>query len=165
MDMEILGAYVSKSVIIIIVAFITWVLTQILSARFVKSFSTGTPTRKRLRTLNSLVRTAASAVILVVAAYLIVRELGFDVTPLLASAGIASLAIAFGAQSLIKDMIAGAFILIENYFDEGDEVEILGKKGEVKKISLRTVWLIDREGNTHIIPNGSINHVTNFSKK
>ena len=165
MGMEFFGLYVSKSVIIITAAIITWVLTQVLSARFVKSFSTGTPTRKRLRTLNSLVRTIASTVILVVAAYLIVRELGFDVTPFLASAGIAGLAIGFGAQTLVKDMIAGAFILVENYFDEGDEVEILGKKGEVKKISLRTVWLVDKEGNTHIIPNGSINHVTNFSKK
>ena len=96
---------------------------------------------------------------------MIVRELGFDIAPLLASAGIAGLAIGFGAQTLVKDLLAGAFILIENQFDEGDEVEISDKKGIVEKITLRTVWLKDKEGALHIIPNGSIAMVSNFSKK
>jgi small conductance mechanosensitive channel len=162
---EIFGFTLSKLATILISAFIVWVLTQLLSMQFVRSFSVGTPTRKKLRTLNSLVRTIASAVILVITAFMIVRELGFDVTPLLASVGIAGLAIGFGAQTLVKDMIAGAFILIENQFDEGDEVEISGKRGEVKKISLRTVWLKDKDGTVHIIPNGAITLISNFSKK
>ena len=164
-NMEILGVTLSKAAIVFIVAFIIWVLSQVLSKKLVDILTIGTPTGKRLRTLNSLVRTGSSAVILVVATFMIVRELGFDIAPLLASAGIAGLAIGFGAQTLIKDIIAGAFILIENQFDEGDEVEILDKKGVVEKVTLRTVWLKAKDGTLHIIPNGSITVISNFSKK
>lgn len=163
--MEIFGFTFSRSMVIFVVAIIAWVFTQLFSKAFVASLTSGAPTGKRLRTLNSLVRTAASSAILIVAAFMIVRELGFDIAPLLASAGIAGLALGFGAQTLVKDVIAGAFILIENQFDEGDEIEVNGKKGEVEKISLRTVLIRDKDGALHIIPNGSIIMVTNFSKK
>ena len=162
--MEILGITISKAALVFIVAFIFWVFSQVLSKNLVAVLAIGTPTGKRLRTLNSLMRTGSSAVILVVASFMIIRELGFDIAPLLASAGVAGLAIGFGAQTLIKDVIAGAFILIEGQFDEGDEVEISGKRGEVKKITLRTVWLKDKNGALHIIPNGSITVLSNFSK-
>lgn len=163
--MEILGLHVSRSITIFVAALVVWVLSQVLTKAFVVSLSSGTATGKRLRTLSSLVRTAASSVIVVIAAFMIVRELGFDIAPLLASAGIAGLALGFGAQTLVKDVIAGAFILMENQFDEGDEVEISGKKGVVEKISLRVVSIRDKNGALHIIPNGSILMVTNFSKK
>ena len=163
--MEILGLTISRSLLIFVVATLVWLLTQLLSNAFVVSLSSGTPTGKRLRTLSSLVRTGTSAAILIIAVFMIVRELGFDIAPLLASAGIAGLALGFGAQTLVKDVIAGAFILIENQFDEGDEIEINGKKGEVEKISLRIVSIRDKNGALYIIPNGSITMVSNFSKK
>ncbi len=162
--MEILGYTFSRAFVIFVAAIIFWVLTQLFSKTFISSITAGASSGKRLRTLNSLVRTVASTAILVVAAFMIVRELGFDIAPLIASAGIAGLAIGFGAQTLVKDIFAGAFILIENQFDEGDEVEISEKRGEVTKITLRTVSIKDKDGALHIIPNGSIKMVTNFSK-
>ena len=162
--MEILGFTFSRAFVIFVAAIIAWILTQLFSKAFINSLTPGAPTGKRIRTLNSLVRTVATTAILVVSAFMIVRELGFDIAPLIASAGIAGLAIGFGAQTLVKDIFAGAFILIENQFDEGDEVEISGKRGEVKKITLRTVSIRDKSGALHIIPNGSITLVTNFSK-
>ncbi|MEX0621576.1 MAG: mechanosensitive ion channel domain-containing protein [Candidatus Woykebacteria bacterium] len=163
--MEIFGFTFSKSLVILVVAVVVWLASQLLSNTFVTALSSGTPTGKRLRTLGSLARTATSAVITLVAAFMIIRELGFDIAPLIASAGIAGLAIGFGAQTLVKDVIAGAFILIENQFDEGDEIEINGKRGVVEKISLRIVSLRDKDSALHIVPNGSILMVSNFSKK
>ncbi|MEX0616811.1 MAG: mechanosensitive ion channel domain-containing protein [Candidatus Woykebacteria bacterium] len=153
-----------KIIYILLIAFLTWLATQFLTKSFVVAISAGTPKGKRLKTLTSLVKAAISTLIWVVAAFMILREIGFDITPLLASAGILGLAVGFGAQTLVKDVISGAFILMENQFSEGDEVEISGKKGNVEKMTLRTVKLRDKDGSVHIIPNGSIALVTNFSK-
>lgn len=163
--MEIFGYTFSRAFVIFVAAIIAWILTQLFSKAFVNSLTSGISSGKRLRTLNSLMRTVATTAILVVSAFMIVRELGFDIAPLIASAGIAGLAIGFGAQTLVKDIFAGAFILIENQFDEGDEVEISGKRGEVQKVTLRTVSIRDKDGAVHTIPNGSITVVSNFSKK
>ena len=149
---------------IFVVALFAWVLTQALTKSFVVWVAVGTPRGKRLRTLSGLVKSSVSVIILVIAVVMMLQEVGFSIAPLLASAGIVGITIGFGAQTLVKDILSGFFLLIEDQFDEGDEVEISGKKGTVKKVTLRTIWLQDKEGTIHVIPNGSIVMVSNFSK-
>jgi len=98
-----------------------------------------------------------------VAFLLILGEFDISLAPLLAGAGIAGLAIGFGAQSLVKDVISGLFILLEDPFGVGDEVKIGSYKGKVEMIGLRTTRIRSWTGEVHIIPNGQINDVTNYS--
>lgn len=94
---------------------------------------------------------------------MILRELGLDITPLLAGAGVLGLAIGFGAQNLIRDFLAGFFILLENQFRTGDVIKIKEHAGLVEDFNLRRTVLRDLEGAVHIIPNGEITTVTNLS--
>ena len=155
----------SQIIFIIVVAVGAWAATQLLTKGFVVAVSTGTPTGKRLTTLTGLIKGAVSTLIIAIAGFMILEEFGFNLAPLIASAGIVGLAIGFGAQALVKDIISGAFLLAENQFSEGDEVEISGKRGKVEKITLRTVHIRDKDGTLHVVPNGAITMVSNFSKK
>lgn len=120
--------------------------------------------QKRAATLSGIVYAVGFALILVVGALLILRELGLDMAPLLATAGIGGLAIGFGAQSLVKDVISGFFILLEDQVRVGDVVNIAGKGGYVESVGLRIIKLRDFDGSLHIVPNGSISTVTNMTK-
>lgn len=162
--MDVFSTHILRIIIIILIAILVWVVTQLLTRSFIVYISVGTAKGQRLRTLTSLVKSTISVVIAGFALVMVLWELGVTIAPVLASAGIVGLAIGFGAQTLVKDVISGLFILIENQFGEGDEVEISDKKGVVEKITLRTVWLKDETGAVHIIPNGSIVVVSNFSK-
>ncbi len=113
-----------------------------------------------IRTLN---RTGA-AIILVVVALTILSELGIPVAPLLASAGVAGVAVGLGAQSLIKDLLAGLFILLEDQFGIGDYVTIAGVTGTVEEMSLRRTTVRDFNGTLYVIPNGEIKAVSNGSR-
>ena len=155
----------SRIIFIIVLGLFAWLATQLLTKGFVIAVSTGTPTGKRLTTLTGLIKATLSILIIAIAGFMILEEFGFNLAPLIASAGIVGLAIGFGAQALVKDIISGAFLLVENQFSEGDEVEISGKKGKVEKITLRTVRIRDKDGTLHTIPNGSITMVSNFSEK
>jgi small-conductance mechanosensitive channel len=119
---------------------------------------------RRINTVGNALRYFATVVVVLVAGTLILGELGISVTPILATAGVAGIAIAFGAQSLIKDYFAGFFLLIEDQVREGDVVEIAGKSGEVEEITLRYVRLRDSEGYVHFIPNGEIKVVVNRTR-
>ncbi len=94
---------------------------------------------------------------------MILSEVGIDMKPLLAAAGLGGLAIGFGAQSLVKDIITGFFILLENQIRVGDVVEIAGVGGLVEEVKLRTITLRDLEGNVHIVPNGAVDKVKNYT--
>ena len=155
----------SRIIFIALVTLVAWIGTQLLTRGLVVAISTGTPTGKRLKTLTDLIKAAVSTLIIAIAGFMILEEFGFNLAPLIASAGIVGLAIGFGAQALVKDIISGAFLWAENQFSEGDEVEISGKRGKVEKITLRTVRIRDTDGTLHTIPNGSITMVSNFSKK
>src|SRR5262245_45466998 len=95
---------------------------------------------------------------------LVLSEMGVSVAPLLATAGVAGLAIGFGAQSLIRDYFNGFFLIIEDQIREGDVVEIAGKAGEVEEVTLRYVRLRDGDGFVHFVPNGEIKLVSNRSR-
>lgn len=118
---------------------------------------------KRRNTIISLLTTLTRVVIVIAVIIIVFRFLfpGVDLTPLLASAGIVGIALGFGAQSLVKDVISGIFIMSENQYRVGDTVEIQGASGNVERVSMRTTTIRDVEGNVHFIPNGSITQVTN----
>jgi len=119
---------------------------------------------KRAYTLTHIVRDVARLVILFVGMTMILSEGGVDLKPLLAAAGLGGLAIGFGAQSLVKDLISGFFILWENSVRIGDVVEVAGVAGVVEEIELRTIKLRDLSGNVHVVPNGVIDKVKNLTK-
>jgi len=118
---------------------------------------------KRALTMSTLLRGAAIAVIWIVAILLALESAGLPVTPLLAAAGIGGIAIGFGAQSLVKDVISGFFIIFERQFDIGDTVALAEVKGTVERIDLRTTVLRDMEGRRHVVPNGEIRVSTNYT--
>lgn len=120
---------------------------------------------KRTETLSRIVENTVWVIILIGTALMVIKEIGIDIGPLLAGAGVVGLAIGFGAQSLVKDVISGFFILLENHMNVGDVVQVAGEAGLVEKINLRVTVLRDLEGRVHIIPNGEITTVTNMTKE
>jgi len=119
---------------------------------------------RRAETVGRSLRYAGTVVVVLVAGMLVLGELGISVAPILATAGVAGIAIGFGAQSLIKDYFNGFFILIEDQIREGDVVEVVGKGGLVEEVTLRFVRLRDADGHVHYIPNGEIKVVTNRTR-
>ncbi|PKO46150.1 MAG: mechanosensitive ion channel protein MscS [Betaproteobacteria bacterium HGW-Betaproteobacteria-4] len=118
---------------------------------------------QRVRTLSRVLRYALTVAVSVVTVLLILGEFGISVAPLLGAAGVAGIAIGFGAQSLVKDYFTGFFLLLENQIRLGDVVEAGGKTGAVEELTLRYLRLRDYSGNVHYVPNGQITVVTNMS--
>jgi small conductance mechanosensitive channel len=118
---------------------------------------------RRVQTVGRLAKNAATYVINFIIILLVLGEFRLDLAPLLAGAGVAGLAIGFGAQSLVKDVISGFFVLMEDQFAVGDVVRIGNATGTVEMIGLRSTRLRSWTGEVHIIPNGSIGQVTNYS--
>lgn len=120
--------------------------------------------RKRIETLVRVFRYIASVVIGAVTIMLVLSEMGISIAPILATAGVAGLAVGFGAQSLVKDYFTGFVMLLEDQIRVGDLVEVGGKTGAVEEVTLRYVRLRDVEGAVHYVPNGVIATVTNRSR-
>jgi moderate conductance mechanosensitive channel len=118
---------------------------------------------RRGQTIAQLLRSVGRVVILTIA-LLLTLNLFINIGPLLAGAGILGLAVSFGAQSLVKDVISGFFILVENQFAIGDVIEVAGKSGVVEKMTLRVVVLRDGEGAMHVVPNGEIKVASNKTR-
>jgi len=116
---------------------------------------------KRIRTLTGLTAKALSLVVWSIAVVMALREAGFDIVPLLAGAGVVGLAIGFGAQNFVRDVISGLFMLIEDQISVGDVAVINGTGGAVQEINLRTTVLRDFEGVVHVFPNGAITTLSN----
>jgi small conductance mechanosensitive channel len=155
---------------IAIILLIAWAL-QAIAARLIRLFRaymqrrmTGADEAARIETLARVFRNAAAIVIVLVAGMLILGELGISVAPILATAGVAGIAIGFGAQSLIKDYFNGFFLLLDDQVRQGDVVEIAGKGGLVEEVTLRYVRLRDLDGHVHYVPNGEIKLVTNRTR-
>jgi moderate conductance mechanosensitive channel len=126
--------------------------------------SFGTAPSARERTLLSLFRNAFSIVLVVIVAMLVLSELGVNIGPLLAGAGVVGLAVGFGAQKLVQDVINGAFIQFENTMNEGDVVTAGGTTGVVERLTIRSVSLRSLDGTYHVIPFSSVDTVSNFMK-
>ena len=119
---------------------------------------------QRARTLVGLFRSVGRVIIAIIFVFMALSALGVNLGPLLAGAGVVGLAVSFGAQSLVKDVISGLFILIENQFGVGDVIRIEGVSGAVERMTLRVVVLRDVHGVVHIVPNGQITKVSNLTR-
>lgn len=154
--------------VIWLLAWLSWGVVRIIARRIVEAVDDGddstlTAAEKRGQTIAQLLRSVGSIMIVIIGA-LLTLNLFIDIGPLLAGAGILGLAVSFGAQSLVKDVLAGFFQLVENQFAVGDVIEAAGKDGVVERMNLRVVQLRDTYGNVHIIPNGQMGVVTNKTK-
>ena len=133
-----------------------------------KSERAGDPpseSEKRIATLMRLVRQFARVVLLVLVVLVILSELGVQIGPILASAGVVGLAIGFGAQALVRDLIAGFFFILENQVRVGDVAIVNGTGGLVQEMNLRTLVLRDLSGTVHIFPNGTIDTLSNMTNE
>jgi moderate conductance mechanosensitive channel len=120
--------------------------------------------RRRTATLASIVSSIVTAIVIFLGGLMVLRELSIDVIPLLTGAGIAGLAIGFGAQNLVRDVISGFFMILEDQVGVGDVARIQSVTGVVEEIRLRTIVLRDADGAVHVFPNGTIATLANLSK-
>jgi small-conductance mechanosensitive channel len=162
----------SSGLRILLVALLAYLLVRAITTSTARLeaqvLSGGGPDRvehiKRARTLGRLIKNALTAVVLGVATLTILRELNVDIMPLLTGAGIVGLAVGFGAQTLVKDLISGVFLILDDNVRVGDVARINGTGGLVEAINLRTIVLRDHEGTVHVFPNGSITTLSNLTK-
>jgi len=164
----------AEAIIIFIIAAISANIISTIVSRILdrtmreEMFPTKTDRDRRLRTLNSISNAVIKFIIWAVAFVMILNTLGVNTAPLLASAGILSVALGFGAQSLVRDFVTGMFIIAENQYRVGDYVEIGSVSGTVKSVTMRTTVIQDDDGSIFYIPNGSIvvtgNHTMNNNK-
>src|SRR6478672_4336970 len=150
-------------------AVVAWLVIRLIASRIEKWGEDGQPDlhsarEQRARTSAKLFRHVGRAVLVIVTVLLVLGQLGFNISPLLASAGVVGLAISFGSQSLVRDFVTGFFLQLEQQFVLGDTVRVGAFEGTVERVTLRLVYLRDATGALHIIPNGSIVQVTNLSR-
>ena len=157
-----------KTLVILLLAFVFVRLLGLITRKAValsERSSHGAGRTQQIRTVVGMVRSIGVFVIVFFTGLSVLRD-GFniDIGPLLASAGIAGLAIGFGAQTLVKDVINGFFILVEDQFEVGDTIRAAGVAGAVEEITMRRTILRDADGTLHILPNSSIQIVSNLTR-
>ncbi len=153
-------------VAVLIAAFVVRRVLLNVLARFFVALAARSPSReeqKRIETLARVIRHAVSLTLIVVAVLVGLNTIGVSIAPILGAAGVAGVAIGFGAQSLVKDFFSGMFLLLENQIRVGDVVEIAGKTGVVEELTLRRTKLRSFDGAVHYVSNGLITTVSNFS--
>ena len=139
-------------------------LSTLISQKLIESTQSDVEASKKRRTLVLLTATVIKYSALFTGILIALHAVGVNVTPILAGVGILSLAVGFGAQTLVKDIINGLFILLEDSLSVGDVVNIRGTGGLVEAVNLRTIWLRDLEGSVHVIPNSQVEMITNMTK-
>ncbi|UCC44782.1 MAG: mechanosensitive ion channel family protein [Candidatus Zixiibacteriota bacterium] len=154
--------------LIVVLAILARAMARLLANRLfraVRKSDSSAEGLKRIDTLGSLIKHILSWTIVAIALIMVLDELGVEIGPVLAAAGILGLAIGFGAQQLVQDIIGGFFILMEDQIRVGDVVEIAGKSGLVERVNLRMVVLRDLAGSVHYVRNGQISTVTNMTRE
>jgi small conductance mechanosensitive channel len=154
------------------IAVAAYVIIRVGSAatrRFEREMSAGTgqdviERTKRAQTLGHLLQKALAVVVMVIAGLTALRELGMDITPALTGSGIVGVAVGFGAQTLVRDVISGFFLILEDQVRVGDVAVVNGQGGLVEAVNLRTIVLRDEEGTVHVFPNGEVKTLANRSK-
>jgi moderate conductance mechanosensitive channel len=152
--------------IVLVVAIAVWETVASAIERYLNAIDEGDlPRRTRVRTLLPLFRTAILGVIIVMTSLIVLSHIGIDIAPLLAGAGVVGVAIGFGSQALVKDVITGLFILMEDQIAVGDVVDV-GKEhaGVVEAISVRTIRLRDQAGAVHTVPFSEVTSVKNLTR-
>lgn len=158
---------VPKIVLVLALAFVLIRVLRLITNKFAALQSRKLPSgirAQQIRTLASVITSIGVFLISFVAALEILPLVGLNLGPLLASAGVAGLAIGFGAQTLVHDFINGFFILFENQYDLGDTIRVAGVKGTVEEMTLRHTVLRDDDGTLHTIPNSQITIVSNMTR-
>ena len=159
-----IGTRLANIVLIILMAYLVWEAFSIAIEHALARAREASGDHARLKTLLPLARKTALVVICTLVTMIVLSELGINIGPLLAAAGVLGLAVGFGAQTLVKDIITGVFILIENSISVGDYVEVGGHEGEVEKVSIRTIQLRDIEGSVHTVPFSAVSTVLNYTR-
>ncbi|MCA9721903.1 MAG: mechanosensitive ion channel family protein [Gemmatimonadetes bacterium] len=167
-ELEVARRYGVKIVLIWALAFVANQIVKLLARRIVAMADDGDDAilshgEKRASTISGILRGVGGILVLVFATILTL-DVFMDIGPILAGAGVIGLAVSFGSQSLVKDVISGFFLLIENQFDIGDVIEVAGLAGGVERMTLRITQLRDVEGVVHVIPNGQITTVSNKTR-
>lgn len=156
-----------KIIIILIVAYIAHLIFKRLVVKLVEKLvvvregEDKTAEEKREKTLIKILHGTIHVVLILVVIFMILSEVGVDIAPLIAGAGVIGIAVGFGGQYLVRDVISGLFVILENQYRVGDGVEIAGIAGAVEDITLRKTVLRDLDGTVHHIPNGEITTVSN----
>ncbi|CAN0552496.1 unnamed protein product, partial [Ectocarpus sp. 12 AP-2014] len=151
--------------IILIVAIGVWLgLASLIEHKLNPETGHGEPTA-RAKTLLSLFRNALAIAVVTITGMIVLSEIGINIGPLIAGAGVLGLAIGFGAQKLVQDVITGVFIQIENAMNTGDVVTVGGVTGTAEKLSIRSVGIRDLSGTYHIVPFSSVDTVSNYMRE
>lgn len=160
-------AGLSKVIYCVVIVIVSFVLIAILNSILKKIMSTKLAhlDPRKSQTINSVLGSVIKFVIFFIAACSILTQFGISVASILTVAGIGSIAIAFGAQSLVKDVITGCFILFEDQYGIGDFITVDGVTGTVEEITLRTTSLRGVDGTLYIVPNGNVSTVANTCKR
>lgn len=161
------AASVVTIVIVLLATVLVWELTSALVQRYLEERDAEgriVERSARAKTLLPLLRNAVRIALAVVALLMVLSEVGINIAPLLAGAGVVGLAVGFGAQSLVKDLITGVFILMEDSIAVGDVVDLGGHAGLVESLTVRTVRLRDLTGTVHVLPWGEVTSVLNMTK-
>lgn len=157
----------SGSLRIIVIILLALIIVRVVRALVDKLFQNRTgPIRisqRRENTLKKLIKNVVAYIVYFMAIVMVLGVFNFDIGPLLAGAGVLGLAIGFGAQNLVRDIISGFFIIFEDQFSVGDYVAVSGIEGTVEEIGLRTTKVLSWTGELHILPNGNVTQVTNYS--
>jgi small conductance mechanosensitive channel len=156
---KLLLVFVAAFIVVRVLRFVTNKVANLQARRLPSGIRT-----RQVQTLASVITSIGVSIIVFVAALEVLPLFGFELGPLLASAGVAGLAIGFGAQTLVKDFINGFFIVLENQYDIGDKIRIAGVQGMVEDMTLRRTVLRDDDGTVHIVPNSNITIVSNTTR-
>ena len=157
---QIAGAAISAAIIVLVCIVMHIAVASWVEYRLNPNY--GTPPTAREKTLLSLFKNAFTISLVVFGLMLALAQIGVNIAPLLAGAGVLGLAIGFGSQRLVQDIITGAFIQLENVMNEGDVVEAAGKSGVVERLTIRSVSIRDINGTLHLIPFSSVDQVSNM---
>jgi len=153
------------SLIVVAAAAAAWEMASAWIERYLEREGAGGSRRSaRARTLLPLLRTTLMVVLIVLASLVVLSQFGVDIAPLLAGAGVIGLAIGFGSQALVRDIITGAFILAEDQISVGDVVKVGSNSGVVERLTLRTIWLRGDDGTVQVVPFGEVKTVENMTK-
>jgi small conductance mechanosensitive channel len=158
--------------VIVVASYIAYRVAGVLIRRFVSRYvrlrGKGRHSKlwfkNRSQTLSAILTSVTGVILLFIALFMVLSETPVNIAPLLASAGVLGIAIGFGAQSLIKDLLSGLFVLLEDQYNKGDVVKVAGIAGLVVEVNLRRTILRDLDGIVHSIPNGQITTASNYTR-
>lgn len=168
-DPEIISKNVLASIAILTVAFIIKIISKLFVSAAVKRIEDEDPTKdtpleRRAYTIQSIANSTFSILIWSLTFIMILAKWGVNITPILTGAGVLGLAIGFGSQTLVKDIVTGFFVLLENQFNIGDKIKIAGLEGTVLEMNLRTTTIVSEDGTRHTIPNSQITTISKLNK-